>query len=1171
MSDYSPNALGFKDLGRFLVFGELGNLPGLVAQIQALAPEQHEDLWQRVLNVAGEHIKSQPAGQEHANVFKAVAVLMNSFADTALDAKRVAVLPPSFVEVALASQEKLLSLKDGDTQGLIAHSLEKICTDGFSGREDFYGGVLMFLIGKCLEPKMTPADVARLHRVRWILAELDWEHASIESLKMQLMRCTASPSFMRSNHGSEMLASFFTVHPGFVSELHSTIKNQVTFSKPATLKAYSAALLKAWKGSQSGTRIQIEHCIQEWILLAIRTARKSADKARALLEELHRHHHEEGINDLLCRLYGPLLWRSLKVANVQVRENAAKLMQYTFPLLPNELGVQEKEQELAKQLRLLREALEDPGECVRRVAVSAVCVILKNYWDMMPPTETAELLTVLMNRCAKDRKAPLVRAAVAEGFGWILENALSHPTMAAVLPQLGDLLSDRAPVVRAAFVGLLNAVSCCRGVSVGAVVNNESLLLRLASEHAEGQAERLQRGLQACRPDKTVTQSAGSEGRASPEMVARQLARLVAPSLFQQDLAHQVARCQHLMQNWPLALLALLSHLKDLKDIAPMPERMKLAAALFRYGLREAARDDSEPNQQKPKMVATMLRVVGVLLAGTSVEPVTMKRGKKNNHADLQDFIYGHIREEDFLHLLKASHEDRCSGSSRMRDDLLFALSSLDPSRLPRTADLVRHEIDMACRGVATCRKVDDSQERDDGSALNLTALLRVATRWNILSEAMEPAWERLSAAAARLRQRQPAGAETEGALAVVEAALREPEVRASLLSFGSKFLCDVVEGFILSLESAWSTGLAEIRTPPPRSRAKQTVQDGRPRILGPAADLWPRIIGLTTRAALQLEHRASQNQQGMVATLSRLASTLTSPATLEIIDAAEGVVPPPAKRQRKARETAESTIAGAAGVVPADLSAIVGVHERLLETFNAVSFLAVLKGPSSAEVGEDMQAAASPTLMLHSKSMEEHLWRWASIAHAQAAGESATMEAWPLLGRFVQQMAHAGTPTPDLLAAVRRLLARVSNIVPEDSELKAVLCDVFQKLECDPQLQRLVAGILGTGSEADGIAEDAVFNARVKALVSELLPGYKHLRAQFLPNADDTARGHGLDQRRVFASPTPQKAGFRTLAAPASRESNADSLFKSCFDGIVGTSAPPSRAVTATDGEDAD
>lgn len=53
----------------------------------------------------------------------------------------------------------------------------------------------------------------------------------------------------------------------------------------------------------------------------------------------------------------------------------ARLLQYTFPLIPNELGVAEKEHELTRQLRLLRETLEDRlagGAAVGRAHCAAI-------------------------------------------------------------------------------------------------------------------------------------------------------------------------------------------------------------------------------------------------------------------------------------------------------------------------------------------------------------------------------------------------------------------------------------------------------------------------------------------------------------------------------------------------------------------------------------------------------------------------------------------------------------------------------------------------------------------------------------------------------------------------------------------------------------------------------
>mmetsp|Transcript_96914 Transcript_96914/g.294220 ORF Transcript_96914/g.294220 Transcript_96914/m.294220 type:complete len:851 (-) Transcript_96914:70-2622(-) len=791
---------------------------------------------------------------------------------------------------------------------------------------------------------------------------------------------------------------------------------------------------------------------------------------------------------------------------------------------------------------------------------------------MLPPAEIAELLAVLMNKCAHDKKAPMVRAAVAEGFGWILKNALSHPTMAAVLPQMSELLNDRSPIVRAAFIDLLTAVSECKGVSVCNMVSNDDLLLRLASEHTEGQAERLQKGIHGAK------KGANAEMRASPDLVAKHLARLMAPSLFQHDLEQQVARCHHLMQHYPLALLALLTHLKD---VTPVADRVKLAAALFGLGLRDAGAG------QSAKSFATMLRVVGVLLEGAT-EPV--KRGKRKGAApsvkfpkELERFVYQHIREEDFMGLLQASGEGE---AARLREDLLYAISPLDPARLPNTAELVRHELTLACRGgggdAARC------------APQRLTAFMRTAVRWGILDTALEPAWERLLAAATRLGQRQPAAEDTAGAVSVVEAVLRDSDIRGNILPLRAETLKQVVRNLCTALCGAFSAGLAE------------TCRGAGPEplLLGPAAEAWPRILGLIVRLALHLEHRlpvpvvaaakavegptdegkataadgegedavaeaASTSAQAALPAssfadpvLDELGEALTCQQATQVLEALEAAA---AKKASGSAPPAKKRAKGA--TMPSDVNMVLQVYERLLEALNAAHFLAVLKRGASAS----KDATTTPVL---TRALEEHLWRWACAADALRPQEEGlrSSQIWTLLGRLLQQVAHSDMPTPNVIEALLRLLHRTTDEVPKDNaDLRAVLQALFGRLEFEPQLLQLVAGITGLGGAgaaeqgAGAAGEDATprrieVHPRVQAVVTELVPSFRNLRAKLLPQeAEMPAAASGLpsspgqDRRRILASPTPQKAA---------RVQEAFAAAPSDIDGESATESPGRRSL---------
>jgi condensin-2 complex subunit G2 len=53
---------------------------------------------------------------------------------------------------------------------------------------------------------------------------------------------------------------------------------------------------------------------------------------------------ERNVDETLTRLYQPILWRALKVANPVVRANAAALLSDAFPLQSDELARAEADQ-----------------------------------------------------------------------------------------------------------------------------------------------------------------------------------------------------------------------------------------------------------------------------------------------------------------------------------------------------------------------------------------------------------------------------------------------------------------------------------------------------------------------------------------------------------------------------------------------------------------------------------------------------------------------------------------------------------------------------------------------------------------------------------------------------------------------------------------------------------
>jgi len=237
---------------------------------------------------------------------------------------------------------------------------------------------------------------------------------------------------------------------------------------------------------------------------------------------------------------------------------------------------------------------------------------------------------------------------------------------------------------------------------------------------------------------------------------------------------------------------------------------------------------------------------------------------------------------------------------------------------------------------------------------------------------------------------------------------------------------------------------------------------------------------------------------------------------------------------------------------MPADVDMVVQVHQRILEALNVQHALAVVKRSEAAS----KDGASTPVL---ARRLEDCLWRWASAADSLRPLEEGPRlpGIWALLGRLLQQSAYAEASSPDVIIAVRRLLGRTTDEVPaDDAVLKKALHALFEKLEYEPQLVKFVGLIIGKadgGQDLEGVAdgssaasaEASALHPRVKAVVLELLPSFRNLRNKFLPKEDATADAQQelgpADQRRIFASPTPQKAARMSSAADVAADVDMD------------------------------
>uniref|UniRef100_A0A672RXJ0 Condensin-2 complex subunit G2 n=1 Tax=Sinocyclocheilus grahami TaxID=75366 RepID=A0A672RXJ0_SINGR len=351
------------------------------------------------------------------------------------------------------------------------------------GKEEL--GWTAFLV--CLENTVTlekpVGELRRLCTLREVLLSVDFASERGQQVIDLLLQCFFRPSHIKQEEGKRFLAFLFSWNDSFIRMIHETIKNQLQFF-PKTLSVHVAEIyFRAWRKASGSFMEEIEStCIQDLMQHALLLHRNSPvhSKVRQILTYFHKQKFREGVDEMLHRLYKPILWKALKATNAEVRANATLFFTEAFPIHDPSMSSEMVDQAVQKQpIYCLYALLDDPQPLVRSSAVLGVCSVLARCWEVIPSTIITDLLEKLILQLANDTSSPDVRCSVFMCMSIILDNSLSHPLMEKLLPALKSSLHDSSEKVRVAFVGMLLKIKAVRAAKFWKVCSLEHLLARL--------------------------------------------------------------------------------------------------------------------------------------------------------------------------------------------------------------------------------------------------------------------------------------------------------------------------------------------------------------------------------------------------------------------------------------------------------------------------------------------------------------------------------------------------------------------------------------------------------------------------------------------------------------------------------------------------------------------
>ncbi|XP_060681593.1 condensin-2 complex subunit G2 isoform X1 [Hemiscyllium ocellatum] len=353
---------------------------------------------------------------------------------------------------------------------------------GLEGKEELGKTAFIMLLEKSLLSKYLGADIIRLWHFHQALQNFEFKSEDSNEVKNTLLQCFMSVAHIKKEEGRRFLSFLFSWDVEFIKMIHDTIKNQLHVF-PKSIMTYVAEIyFRAWKKASGMFLKTIEYnCIQDFMHHGVHLPRNSPvhSKVRELLSYFHQQKLRQGVDEMLHRLYQPILWRGLKARNSEVRANAAILFIEAFPIRDPGLANEEVDVQIQKQFEEIFSLLEDPQPLVRSTGVLGVCRIAAKYWEMIPPAILTELLTTVLRELSADTSSADVRCSVFKCLPVTLDNRMSHPLLEQLLPGLKNSLHDNSEKVRVAFVDMLLKIKAARAAKFWKICPMEHLLARL--------------------------------------------------------------------------------------------------------------------------------------------------------------------------------------------------------------------------------------------------------------------------------------------------------------------------------------------------------------------------------------------------------------------------------------------------------------------------------------------------------------------------------------------------------------------------------------------------------------------------------------------------------------------------------------------------------------------
>ena len=422
----------------------------LEESLASLSPEELRDLWSSL----HDHLRSVGEADRTEVISGLVTVTRLTLSLATLQEENC---PQGLISSVGLLHETLPSLADQKLCNSLCQCLETYFTMNLPDKDSVILNVLIFLLRKSLGEKAAKSDVRRVWSLHPTL--LEQTLTETETLARLVAATAGSNLYLSTAEGVKWLTFLHSISPSLVLRLHQESRSKLRSLSKAACRGLGEVYHKAWLGSGGEFRTRLEtDCLQDLMYRGMVSRKQEVNNILIVLNCFHSDRRSQPTQNLLSRLYSPILWRFLKVANHEVRQNATVLLMEAYPLEDLEQTREERDFSLERQHSFIVNLLRDDDPSVRVEAIRGVCRIFSLYWQLISSDFINKIISILFKETVSDCSSPKVRMATIKGISQILITPQSHVYLKAILDKLSGCIHDTNEGVRAAFLDLLHAV-----------------------------------------------------------------------------------------------------------------------------------------------------------------------------------------------------------------------------------------------------------------------------------------------------------------------------------------------------------------------------------------------------------------------------------------------------------------------------------------------------------------------------------------------------------------------------------------------------------------------------------------------------------------------------------------------------------------------------------------